>query len=148
MNWGHKIILGYILFAGFVFTLVFKMITSGNDLVKEKYFKTGKQVNQEIHLLQESESIKNNVTFSVKNPDAQTIELRLQNQKEALSGEIELICLSNDQADQRVPLQLEMVDSQWVQIITLDKFQHGNWVYEIRGKAGEKDFLVKSDFKI
>jgi len=148
MNWGYRIVLGFVLFAAFVFTLVFKMITSGNDLVRPHNFKSGKQVNDELVIHQASADLEKNCSITIVEPQSQTIELQFTGQKDSLIGEIELICLSSDLADQKLALDLNLVEGVWKQSIKLSRFQMGNWLCEIKGNSGSKPFLIKTGFKI
>jgi hypothetical protein len=148
MNWGYRIVLGFVLFAAFVLTLVFKMVNSGNDLVKAKYFKTGAQVNKDILLHQASASMENQLSINILEPESQTIRLDFGPQPDSLSGQIELICLSNDKADQKESIQAEQFEGKWLQAIRLRHFQKGNWLCEVSGKRAGKEFLLKKSFKI
>jgi len=148
MNWGYKIILGYVLFAAFVFTLVFKMITSGNDLLKPKYFKSGTQVNEEIQLHQASLGIENRVSIHITDRQEQKIEIRFDSLSQNPQGAIELICLSSDKADLKLKLNPINENGIWIQKIKLPDFHVGRWLCEIRGNVAESPFLIKKEFTL
>ena len=148
MNWGGKIVFSFVLFAGFVFTLVYKMITSGNDLVSKEYYLSGEQVNAELKLRDASSNIKDGFSIEVLADEKQAIVLSFRNIQNPLIGNVILTCLSSDRADQKERLALVQTDSIWQQTIALTHFEPGNWLCEIRGKSGEKDFVVKDEFRI
>jgi hypothetical protein len=148
MNWGVKIVVSFVLFASFVFTLVFKMITSGNDLVSKDYYRSGEQVNTEIKLGEKSLEIRNGFSLEVGEGASQSITLQFRNQKDKPVGKVVLTCLSSEKGDQSTELDMQFVDSSWKHTIILKHFMPGNWLCEIRGKAGEKDFVLKDAFRL
>jgi hypothetical protein len=147
MNWGHGIVIGFVLFASFVFTLIFKMVSSGNDIVKKSYYKSGTEINQEIHVVQASQPIREGFILSYKEGSGQ-IQIGFSTNVPKPEGKIELTCLSSDLGDQVENLQLEKKSSSWTQTISLLRPVPGNWLCEIRGKSGEKDFIIKDSFRI
>ncbi len=148
MNWGTKIVLSFILFAGFVFTLVYKMLTSGNDLVAKEYYRSGKQVNAELKLRDSSSVLQNAFSIDVLAEGQESIVLKFKNAGLKPKGNVVLTCLSSDKADQKETLDLVSYGSEQQQTIRLKKFEAGNWLCEIRGEQGSRDFVVKSEFRI
>jgi hypothetical protein len=49
MNWGKAIILSFILFAAFILTIVYRMMTQQVDLVKDDYYKEELNYQQQIN---------------------------------------------------------------------------------------------------
>jgi hypothetical protein len=148
MNWGTKIVLSFILFAGFVFTLVYKMLTSGNDLVAKEYYRSGKQVNAELKLRDSSSVLQSAFSIDVLAEGQELIVLKFKNAGLKPEGNVVLTCLSSEKADQKEKLSLFSNGSIQQQTIQLNKFEPGNWLCEIRGKQGSQDFVVKSEFRI
>jgi hypothetical protein len=148
MNWGTKIVLSFVLFAGFVFTLVYKMLTSGNDLVAKEYYRSGKQVNAELKLRDSSSVLQNAFSIDVLSEGQESIVLKFKNAGLKPEGNVVLTCLSSDKADQKETLALVSNGSEQLQTIRLKKFEAGNWLCEIRGNQGSQDFVVKSEFRI
>lgn len=146
MNWGNRIILGFVLFAAYVFYLVYRMVTSGNDLVTAHAYKSGAQVDSEIKLLNASEAL--HQRFQVRGAGDGTIELRFQKTGTAPKGRFTLTCLSSDQGDLSGELRLVQVDSAWVQAIKPQMPHPGTWLCEIKGQHDGKDFLIRDEFQI
>jgi hypothetical protein len=149
MNWGTKITISFILFAGFVFTLVFKMIFSGNDLVASSYYRSGEQVNTELNLRDASADIQKG--FSVK-PD-ETGKPEVLFAFDSLSEKPEnvtynLICLSADKGDQKGTLELEKSKTGWSKILPIRNLRAGNWLCEVRGSLVDRSFVVKGEFRV
>lgn len=148
MNWGHSIILGFILFAAFVLTLVFRMVTSGNDLVKAKYYRTGTQINQELLMQEASADLSHRLTIQVLSGQPDVLEIRFDSVTEDVSGSAQFICLSDDKADQTIDLQPETAGIDKVQKVRLLKPKSGTWLCEINGKYNGKSILIKKEFTL
>jgi hypothetical protein len=148
MSWAYKITIGMVLFSGFVFTLVFKMITSGNDLVKSKYYASGKDINQRIITIENSQNLENRFHIEVRSNGLDGIVLHFDSVQTFLEGEIELTCLSSDRSDQKTKLDLEKSEGGQLQKLALNRFAKGNWICEIEGKNGNSPFIIRQEFRI
>lgn len=148
MNWGHSIVLGFILFAAFVFTLVFRMVMSGNDLVKAKYFKTGPQINQELKIREASRHIDTHFHIQPLAGEPGVLEIRFDSLDQEISGTVQLICLSDDKADQTIPLSLVFDNHGKHQKIKLLRPRSGTWLAELTGKVNEEPLLLKKQFTL
>lgn len=143
MNWGQSIVLGFVLFAAFVFTLVYKMITSGNDLVKEKYYRTGSQINKELQLLESSKYLGQHIQVRPLPETPGSLEISFDSVARDVTGIARLTCLSSDKADQTIDLKPENAPHGKVQRITLLRPKHGTWLCELAGKTMGKPFLLR-----
>jgi|GEM_PF-6954517 hypothetical protein len=145
-NWGTAIVLGFILFATFVFTLVAKMIGSGNDLLAAKNYHSAEEINRDLELIAQSAILKKKT--SVKYSEGLN-SLQIRFPKKAESGLVRLTCLSSDKADFQFGLNLQ-IDSTggWIQEEKMPQAVPGNWLAEIRGRVGKDSFLLKDQFRI
>jgi hypothetical protein len=148
MHWGYKITVSFILFAGFVFTLVFKMLTSGNDLISAQTYRSGAQVNADLKQLEASQTL--DAHFKVgSGKEPGTLELRFEKGVSMRpEGRFSLICLHSAQADLSGTLSLEASGDQWVQTVQPQNVSPGLWLCEIRGHLGGEPFLLKRNFRI
>lgn len=146
MNWGFRIVISIIIFSSIVFYMVFRMITSGNDLLRTKYYQSGPEINSQLKLMESSEDLNQRISFVQKSNDSRTLQIILADSGKDIEGELELICLSSDRADVKVPLTLEKQGKNLVQDIELRYPQKGTWLAEIKGSEGGKPFLIKRDF--
>jgi hypothetical protein len=146
MNWGYRIVFSFILFASFVFYLVFRMIGSGNDLLKQKYYRSGPEINTELKLMEQSQDLKNRIQIIRKN-DEINLKLVISGCKEPITGEMELICLSSEKGDFKSKIDLQKMGDEWVQEIVVAHPQEGTWLLEMKGMEGSKPFLIKREFQ-
>jgi hypothetical protein len=148
MNWGTKITISLILFAAFVFTLVYKMLTSGNDLVKTQYYRSGTQINQELKQRDSSSAVSRGFQILLSEPENKEITLQFDSNLANPSGMVELICLSADNADQKEVFSPKAFGADWQQTIKLKNYKSGNWICEVKGKNGSSNLLITKDFRI
>lgn len=145
MNWGYRIVLSFIFFASFVFYLVFRMIGSGNDLLKAKYYRSGMEINTELKLLEASSKLSDQLQI-VRQKNEANLNLIFTEISEPLEGDIELICLGSDKSDLKTKIDLQKIGNQWVQEIKIKVPQIGTWLLEINGNQGNKPFLIRKQF--
>ena len=146
LNWGTAIVLGFIVFASFVFTLVAKMIGSGNDLLSAKNYHPASEINGDLKLLAASAGLRKGLSLSW-HEGSRVLELHLPDKTE--SGKVRLTCLANAKADHEFRLNLKKTgDGHWIQEETLPLPASGNWLAEIRGRMKGDSFLLKEHFRI
>lgn len=146
MNWGHKIVISFVLFAGFVLFLVFRMITSGNDVLRSSYYRSGPEINTELKLMEASQSLNDQITIERIGEKGEIVQMKWASLEEPYSGTIELISLSSEKGDGKWPLELTKSGDFWVQDLILKNPVPGNWLCEIKGNQGNKPFLIRKEF--
>jgi hypothetical protein len=124
------------------------MITSGNDLVKSKYYASGKDINQRIITIGNSQNLQNRFHIEVRSNGLDGIVLHFDSIQTLLEGEIELTCLSSDRSDQKTKLDLEKSERGQFQKLALNRLAKGNWICEIEGKNGNSPFIIRQEFRI
>lgn len=146
MNWGYRIVLSFVLFASFVFYLVFRMIGSGNDLLKPKYYRSGPEINTELKLMEQSQDLKNRIQI-IRQKGEINLKLVINGVEKPIEGEMELICLSSDKGDFKSKIDLHKVNNEWVQEVEVAHPQEGTWLLEMKGNEGGKPFLIRREFQ-
>lgn len=146
MNWGYKIVLSFVLFAGFVFYLVFRMMTSGNDLLKSTYYKSGPEINQELKLMENSSRLKEQLEIQRKPGNDQVLLIRLPSENPPLVGDVELTCLASDKGDMKFPIRMVQSEKYWVQELPLPHPFGGTWLCEMKGRQEGRAFLIRKEF--
>jgi hypothetical protein len=131
-----------------VFTLVFKMLTSGNDLISAQTYKSGAQVNAELKQMEASKVL--DAHFQVGSGQKPgTIELRFEKGLAIRpEGRFSLICLHSASEDLSGTLALEAQGENWHQTVQPQNVSPGLWLCEIRGHLGGEPFLLKRNFRI
>ncbi len=145
-NWGTAIVIGFTAFSAFVFTLVARMVGSGNDLLSAKNYHSAAEINRDLNSIAASAGWKKGF-FMQWEGSRQVLHLRFSSRP--ASGIVRLTCLSNAGADYRFRLHPLKTDSAgWHQSEFLPRPAPGNWLAEIRGEAESDSFLIREQFRI
>lgn len=148
MNWGNAIVAGFVVFAVFVFSLVYKMVTSGNDLVDQRKHKQDRHATLQIRQSRLSKYLDKAIELQ-HNPEAGTISILVADTSASrLEGELSLTCLSRAASDEIVPLQLVRSDGKWGQTITLKNPHPGTWICQFQGKQKGEAFSVEKKLRL
>ena len=144
-NWGIAIVLGFILFAAFVFTLITKMLGSGSDLLASDNYHSAAEINRDLKLLAASARFKKTVVFEYKR---QRNAVMIRFPQRVLAAEVRLTCLSRAGADHRFFLNLQRDSAgSWFQEEKIPAPSPGYWLAEIRGRTEKDSFLIREKFR-
>lgn len=138
-NWGHKLTLGYLAFAGMILYLVFQSVHTKYDLVSKEYYKDELQYQQIIDGANRANQLSQKL--SVVQTD-KNIEIRLPNEMKqtTVSGSIWFYCADNAQKDIRLPLQ---VNTDAIQHINSQSFMPGNYTAKIRWESNGQQYYAE-----
>lgn len=135
MNWGNKLILVFIVFAGFIGTMVYKAINTKVELVSKEYYKDELRYQDRIDGRINAEQIgKVAVT-----QDAESVEIALPAEMKglAVSGEAWFYCQTDDVKDRKIPLQ---VDENGRQLIMKKALVKGSYDLKLNWEASSKQY--------
>lgn len=138
-NWGHKLTLGYLAFAGMILYLVFQSVHTKYDLVSKEYYKDELQYQQIIDGANRANQLSQKL--SVVQTD-KNIEIRLPNEMKqtTVSGSIWFYCADNAQKDTRLPLQ---VNTDAIQHINSASVMPGNYTAKIRWESNGQQYYAE-----
>ncbi|MBV8254720.1 MAG: FixH family protein [Chitinophaga sp.] len=136
MNWGHKIILVFVIFAAGILTLVTKSIGTKIDMVTPDYYSDELKYQQVIDGRNNAEAL--SAPVKVTQPEeavniAMPHELIGQN----FSGTVSFYRPSDSKKDFEVPLQ---PDGSGNQTVGREKFIRGNYRVKIRWEMNNKPY--------
>lgn len=134
MNWGKGIILGMIVFMGFIISLVVFMIRSSDDNYDKDYYEKGINYNQEF---KEKQQVIEDSIIPQLNLSNQVLDIKF---KQAEKGIIYLKRPSNGNLDR----QLNFVGKQVY--IPLNKLKKGHWQIVINWHWHQKKYYYESKF--
>jgi len=146
MNWGWKITLTFILFAGFILIMVISMLNSKVDLVSETYYQ------KEIAYQKQIESLKNANDLPTKNllifnPGTALLELQLPEEMlgKNVEGEVLFFRPSQKLLDFKVPLK---VDKSGKQQFSLEGKVPGFWKAQLSFNYLGKSYFVEKELML
>lgn len=134
MNWGKGIILGMIVFMGFIISLVVFMIRSSDDNYDKDYYEKGINYNQEF---KEKQQVLKDSIIPQLNLSNQVLDIKF---KQAEKGIIYLKRPSNGNLDR----QLNFVGKKVY--IPLNKLKKGHWQIVINWYWHQKKYYYESKF--
>ncbi len=142
LNWGQAIVLSFVLFAGFVGTLVYRMVGQRVDLVRVGYYESGLDYQRQVNRVRNANRFKaiNLMNYS---PDAQRLTIALPT---AVSrGEVLLYRPSDQRQDFRVVMP-KAANS--VVRIPTDRLTPGRWRIEATWSDGREEYFLQEEMII
>lgn len=138
MNWGKSIVLTFIVFAGFIGTMVYKMTRQSVDLVRDDYYQTEMTYQQQID---------RKANTSRRNPVNVTYEAAQQQLAIALpttlrKGEVHFYRPSDRQLDFNVSLVDKHTGSQTV---STARMLRGYWRVQLTWSDDQRDYYAEQD---
>jgi len=144
MNWGRSIIIAFILFASFIFYIVYSSMNTHFDLVSENYYKEELEYQKIIDSKQNANKLKEKIAIKVENNNIKLIlppELR----SNTASGKIHFYNVTDARTDQQIDL---VVNVQGEQDFERNKFVPGNYVAKISITSSGTDYYTEIPVKI
>lgn len=144
LNWGHSIIIAFVLFIGFILFFVIQshQFENKHELVSEDYYKEELQYQTEIDALNSAKSLEPNVTITKTNNGFKVVfpeEFNNQN----TTGSIKMMRPSNKVFD--FESAVEITDG--VVYIENEKLLEGNWRLRLEFTKDNTLYLIKKDLQ-
>ena len=135
-NWGHKLTLGFVAFAGMIIYMVFQSVQTKYDLVSKEYYKDELQYQQIIDGASRANQLSQQVSIVQTNDDI-IIRLPDEMKNTQVTGNILFYSADNAQKDIRLSLQ---VNNDARQQISSRPFIPGNYTAKVRWESGGKQY--------
>ncbi len=142
MNWGNKLILVFIGFAGLMATLVYKAVNTRYELVSKEYYQDELRYQDKIDGKANAATIGAIVVTATK----ENLVLQLPKEMEGLSikGEAWFYCKTDAIKDLRLPLA---VDADGRQIITREKLRADKYLLKLSWEAADKKYYLEKEIE-
>lgn len=144
MNWGNSLVLVFILFAGFIFYLVYGCMNTDINLVSKEYYKEELDYQKVLDKTANAKSLKNEISLSLNDKTLQ-LELPAEIKTGETSGNIFIYSVQNASRDQNKALAF---DTDGRQSIDVSKLLPGAYIAKISYSNAGKDFYSEIKFKI
>jgi hypothetical protein len=139
MNWGHKIIIVFTLFAAGILTLVTKRMRTKIDLVTPDYYGEELKYQQVIDGRKQALSLSSPVKISQEEHTV-TLAFPAEMQDIPLTGNILFYRASNSAQDVNLPLQSQ----KGVLILDKDRLQKGSYRVKLTWQANGKKYFQEN----
>jgi hypothetical protein len=138
MNWGKSIVLVFIVFAGFIGTLVYKMTRQHVDLVRDDYYQTEMTYQQQIDRVTNASRQSPVAMKYVASQHKLTIALP----KMLRTGDVRFYRPSDRKLDFTVPIAAQHTDQQQLSTAELAR---GFWRVQLTWTDGQRDYYTEQD---
>jgi hypothetical protein len=139
INWGHKVTVGFLAFAGMIMYLVVQSMHTHYDLVSKEYYKDELQYQQVIDGTSRANQLSSRATITQLN-DQLIMQLPPEMQHQPVTGSLLFYSADNAQKDKKLTLQ---VNEKGSQIIDSRSFVPGNYTVKIRWENNGLPFYTE-----
>lgn len=130
-NWGHKLTIGFLAFAGMMIYMVVQCMHTKYDLVSTDYYKDELKYQQVIDGTSRANQLSSRTTVT-QTSNAIVIQLPTEMQQKTVTGSLLFYSVDNAQKDKTIALQ---VNDQAVQTIDSHTFLSGRYTVKIRWES-------------
>lgn len=143
MSWGNKLVVVFLVFAGLMFTLVYKAVNTKFDLVSKDYYKDELRYQDKIDGVNNANKIS---SISVSQDARQLIlDLPKEMKGSKSEGEIWLYCSSDAAKDRKLNLQ---VDDAGRQLIAKSSLVKGHYQLKLNWKSRGNNYYSEQSLTI
>ena len=104
-NWGHKLTLGFIAFAGMIVYMVVQSMNTRYEMVSNEYYKDELQYQQVIDGASRANQLSSKATVTQQN-DELVIQLPVEMQQKTITGTLWLYNATDSKKDKKMALEL------------------------------------------
>ncbi len=142
-NWGTGIVIGMVVYMGFIITLSTKMIGTKVDLVDKNYYELGIEHEQHIERIKATQALSQPVDIKV-NFSTQQLELTFPNEfsNQEINGTIILFRPADKNKDIKQAIKL---DEQLNQSISILDLSEGIWKVKLQWSSNGKAYYQEKD---
>jgi nitrogen fixation protein FixH len=142
-NWGTGIVIGMVVYMGFIITLSTKMIGTKVDLVDKNYYELGIEHEQHIAQIKAAQALSQPVEVNL-NFGKQQLELKFPNEfnNQKIKGTITLFRPADKNKDIKQAIKLDEQLSQSVSILDLSE---GIWKVKLQWSSNGKSYYQEKD---
>ena len=135
-NWGHKLTLGFLAFAGMMIYMVVQCMHTKYDLVSKEYYKDELKYQQVIDGESRANQLSSRATVTQADNNI-VVQLPNEMQQKTVTGSMLFYSADNAQKDRTLALQ---VNGQAVQTINSRTFLPGNYTVKIKWESNGADY--------
>jgi hypothetical protein len=138
MNWGKAITLSFILFAGFILSIVFMMMRQRVDLVREDYYKEEINYEKQLSRIKNTKQIPIKMQYSTQNQQIKIVLPSL-----VKKGEILFFRPSDKNLDFKKNLGKESIQN-----FDTSQMAKGSWKIQVYWTDGRYDYFKEEELFI
>lgn len=144
INWGHKVMFGFVVFAAMISYLVYRSVHTRYDLVTNEYYRDELQYQQIIDGSNEASRLSGTVAV-VQSGNNIMLSFPDEMKQTAVTGSILFYCANDARKDKRLQLQL---NTDGVQYLDRKQLISGKYTVKIRWQANGKQYYAQIPFTL
>lgn len=144
MNWGNKLLVTFIVFAGMMGTLVYKSLHTNFELVEKDYYKSELRYQEVIDGANRANSLNNTVKF-LQQGSALSIQMPEEMRNLSIKGDILFYCAYNASQDRRFELK---PNQDGLQVIPREELLPGNYIVKMSWVQNELKYYTEKPITI
>jgi hypothetical protein len=143
-NWGHSIVLVFVLFVSLIFTLVYKCVHTNFELVTKEYYKDELVYQQVIDGTNNANKLASITTVTV---DDQQVNIALPEEmkSEPVKGNVWFYCASNANNDRHFQLN---PDRDGNQAFNKTDFSSGNYLVKVQWEKNGQQYYSEQHLTV
>ena len=138
-NWGHKLTLGFVAFAGMIVYMVVESMHTRYDLVSNEYYKDELLYQQVIDGASRANQLSSRAAITQQN-DELTLQLPAEMQQKTVTGSLWFYSADDSRKDKKIALQL---NDNAAQTIGSKQFIPGNYTAKIRWESNGTGYYAE-----
>jgi len=127
-NWGHKLTLGFVAFAGMIIYMVVQSMNTRYELVSNEYYKDELQYQQVIDGTSRANQLSSQTTITQQHEDL-IIQLPAEMKQQSITGSLWFYNATDSKKDKKMALQ---INDSAAQTIDSRLFVPGNYTAKLR----------------
>lgn len=143
MNWGYKLMIGFIAFVLFIGYLAYKSINTKYELVSKDYYKDELRYQEKID--GKANAAKISAVNFLQSDTTFTVVMPTEQKGKNLTGELWFYCPINEGYDKRIVL---LVDSFNQQIISKTQLHKTNYTLKFSWKQDSTNYYLEKEISI
>ncbi|MCP4457378.1 MAG: hypothetical protein GY816_05035 [Cytophagales bacterium] len=143
MNWGVKITIAFVLFAGFILYMVARSFQHEINLVSDSYYSEEINFQDRIDQKANLKAIGEEVKVSIISKDI--VLLEFPEDHESANGEIHFYHVSHQLFDKKFPIQLDSIGQQRM---NTEKLAAGRYRVKLSWEVGKEGYFQESEIFI
>jgi nitrogen fixation protein FixH len=144
MNWGNRLLLVFIGFAGLIGYMVYRCVETPVDLVTKEYYRDELVFQDVIDGTKNANALSSKVNLKIQ-PGKILVQFPSEMKNAAIKGTLLFYCPSDPAKDKTVPLQ---VNADGLQILDQHGFIRGSYIVKINWKTDTLSYYTEETFSI
>jgi len=144
MNWGNKLFLVFVVFAGMITYMVSQCIQTPVDLVDKEYYRDELAYQQVVDGARRANALSSNVQMR-QDEDSICLQWPEEMKHTVLKGSILFYCVSDAAKDRRLPLKVDITGRQAINART---FLPGRYIVKIQWNEGKDEYFTEQPVTI